>query len=404
MVPEAALVVRRIIISSGGSRAVRIGQFCIRYPPAMGGAETHVHEITNRFRKRGHEVSVFTTDLDTEFPFKKLEGTEDPDWVVRRRAYNPFPFHYVVAPGMVKDIGADLDLVHAHSYGYFQTNLSSFVAGLKDIPLVITPHYHPPWTMIGGSGRMAARKVFDRYAAPFLLSRADVIVNVSHAERRQMDGIVPKGVKRVVIPNGIDLTAFSPPPDGKTFRERYGIEGPMLLYTGRLAQNKRLEHVIEALPAILGEVPDLTFVAVGTDNGMRELWTALAKRTGVLDSMKFIDFVPYDVLVDAYGAADVYILPSDYEAFGIVLLEAMAAKCPTVVSRVGGVTDVVVDGKTGYLYEYGNVDMLSEKVLALLADPELRADMGETGRRRVEDMFTWDRVVDMLLDLYGTLV
>ncbi len=383
---------------------MRIGQFCIRYPPAMGGAETHVHEISSRFRKRGHEVKVFTTDLDTEFPFKKLEDSRDPDWVVRRKAYNPFPFHYVVAPGMVKDVGADLDIVHAHSYGYFQTNLSSFVAGMKDVPLVISPHYHPPWTMIGGSGRMAARKVFDRYAAPFLLSRADVIVNVSHAERRQMDGIVPKGVKRVVIPNGIDLTAFSPIPDGKAFRETYGIEGPMLLYTGRLAQNKRLEHVIETLPTILKEFPDLTFVAVGTDNGMLEPWTKLAKTTGVLDRVKFIDFVPYDVLVDSYGAADVYVLPSDYEAFGIVLLEAMAAKCPTVVSKVGGVTDVVDDGRTGYLYEYANVEMLAEKVLALLADGDLRREMGENGRCRVEENFTWDRVVDMLLELYGKLV
>jgi len=383
---------------------VRIDQFCVRYPPAMGGVETHVLEISRRFRARGHEVRVITTDLDTEFPFARLGPVDDPPWVTRRRAYDPFPFHYVVSPGMLRDLRTDADVIHAHSYGYFHTNLAPFIAGLRDIPLVVTPHYHPPWTMIGGPGRMQARRGFDRVVAPFLLSRASAIVNVSHAERDQMEGIVPTGVCQVVIPNGIDMTAFTPPPTGEAFRERYGIDGSVLLYTGRLAQNKRLEHVIEVLPDIVAEHPDLTLVAVGQDNGMKGEWARLAKRLGVRDHVRFIDYVPYEILVDAYGAADVYVLPSDYEAFGIVLVEAMAARRPVVASRFGGVTDVVNDGVTGYLYEYGDLDALRGRILELLADDGLRARMGDAGRRRVEALFTWNHVVDRLFDLYTTLL
>ncbi len=382
---------------------MRISQFCIRYPPAMGGVETHVKEISERFIRRGHEVTVHTTDLDTEFPFARLREVDDPPWVVRHRARNPFPFHYVVAPGMLRAIGDAVDIVHAHSYGYFQTNLAPFVAGLRDVPLVVTPHYHPPWTMIGGEGRMRARRAFDRAVAPFLLSRASAIVNVSREERDQMDGVVPHGVRREVIPNGIDLGRFTPPPDGRAFREEHGIEGRMLLYTGRLAKNKRLEHVIEMLPGLLADHDDLTFVAVGADNGMREPWERLARDKRVAERVRFIDFVPYDVLVDAYGAADVYILPSDYEAFGIVLLEAMAAKVPVVASRVGGVPDVVEDGVTGRLYPYGDLDALREAVDGLLRDPAEGARMGERGRNRVAEHFTWDSVVDRLLGLYGDL-
>jgi len=100
----------------------------------------------------------------------------------------------------------------------------------------------------------------------------------------------------------------------------------------------------------------------------------------------------------------VFVLPSDYEAFGIVLLEAMAARTPVVASRVGGVPDVVEDGVTGLLYPYGNLDALATALDGLLGDAAERARMGERGRERVERLFTWDSVVDRLLGLYAELI
>jgi glycosyltransferase involved in cell wall biosynthesis len=157
------------------------------------------------------------------------------------------------------------------------------------------------------------------------------------------------------------------------------------------------------MPSLLGEFPDLRLVAIGRDNGMRDPWVSLARRLDVSDHVLFLDYLPYHELVDAYGACDIYVLPSEYEAFGIVLLEAMASRRPVVAADVGGVSDVVVDGETGYLVRYGDRDAMRNALLRLLRDPDLRDRFGRAGRQRVEAYFTWDRVVDMLEEIYREL-
>ena len=111
-----------------------------------------------------------------------------------------------------------------------------------------------------------------------------------------------------------------------------------------------------------------------------------------------------ELLLSAYPACDVFVLPSEYEAFGLVLLEAMSCEKPCVATNVGGVPEVVEDGKTGLLVEYGNPVALASAIIKLLGDEEKRRSMGMAGRKRVIENFTWPKIVDKIEGVYRELV
>ncbi|MEF8834915.1 MAG: glycosyltransferase family 4 protein [Candidatus Thermoplasmatota archaeon] len=384
-------------------------QLCIRYPPAPGGAETHVSSLTNSLVDLGHSVSVYSSDLYKEFPFTKLDSDKKTKVPVKRhRAYSlKDDLHYVFFPSLFSSmLKEDFDIYHAHSYGYFHMNVASFFKHLKDKPLVITPHFHPEWSMWGGKKRKMIRGFYDRAIGQTVLDSTDKIIGVSGNEislLRERFEIPDEKIE--VIPNGIDPDEFEPIPEGDKFRESFDIEGNLILYTGRLASNKGLLNLIDSMPKVLEEKPDTTFVCVGEDEGMEEQMKRKARKLGVEDSLLITGYIEdYDVFKSAYSAADIHVLPSEYEAFGIVLLEAMMCETPCIGTDVGGVPEVIDKGETGFIVDYGDIEGLASKILNLLRNPELRKKMGEKGRKRVLENFTWKKVAKKVERVYEELV
>lgn len=386
---------------------MRVIQACIRYPPAKGGAETHVHAVATRLKQRGHDVTVYTSNLKTEFPMARLDGPYgEVDGVsVRRFVAHSMPdgLHWVWMPSMGAMRKDKADIVHAHSYGYHQTHIAAKAAKRLSVPFVYTPHYHPPYSTTGGAGRRGLRSAYDRFLGVKPFRAASLVIAVSSPELELMRPMIPPKTRTVVIPNGIELSRFQGQGDGRAFRELHKIWGPMLLYTGRLAVNKRLESVIELLPEMLKEFPDLTFVAVGEDHGMKAAWQELAAKLGVEKRVLFIGHVSSDELVEAYRACDAFVLPSDYEAFGIVLLEAMACGKVCVATRVGGVSDIVTDRETGLLVPYGDPQALRSALISVLGDASLRRELGGAAKRAVGEKFDWDSVVSRIEAEYRSL-
>jgi glycosyltransferase involved in cell wall biosynthesis len=383
---------------------VKVLTAAIRYPPAPGGAETHAHEVAKELVKRGHDVQVYTSDLRREHPFEHLEEPFDlvegvP--VVRKRAYSAGEaFHYPVMPGEMDMLRMPADVLHAHSFGYFHTNVMALRRRLRGTPLVITPHYHPPETMQGGWARRQLRRLYDGEVANWVFDQADVIIAVSRAELGSMAHHISDLDKVRVIPNGIDPSRFEALPDPATFLEPRGINGPMVLYVGRLAVNKRMEMVLEALPNLLEDEPDLELVIAGPDDGAGAEWKALTEELGIGSSVRFEGFLSEEDLIAAFTAADVFVLPSDWEAFGIVLLEAMACRTPCICSDRGGAPEVVVDGETGLVAPYADGEAWGSALAELIGDPERRRAMGEKGRRRAMEEFCWSAIVDRIEVVY----
>lgn len=367
-----------------------------------------MHALATRLKARGHEVTVYTSDLSTEFPMAKLDGAySEVDGVPVRRfraSSMPGALHWVRMPSMKAMLRDRADIIHMHSYGYYQTHVASKAAGKLGAPLVYTPHYHPPYSTTGGASRKGLRSVYDKALGVKPFRAASLVIAVSSPELELMRPMIPPGTKTIVIPNGIDLSRFAGSGDGRAFRERHAIHGTMLLFTGRLAVNKRLEHVIELMPELVKEFPDLIFCVVGEDHGMLKEYRALAEKSGAGAHVKFVGHVSPDELIEAYRACDAFVLPSDYEAFGIVLLEAMACGKPVVATHVGGVSDIVTDRQTGLLVPYGDKAALRGALTSVLGDHTLRRELGGAAHRSVGEKFDWDSVVRRVEEQYGLLL
>ena len=384
---------------------MNIIQGCVRYPPAPGGAETVVRAYSEGLQSKGHNVEVITTDLYTETPFvkKKMPSEVSGIPVSRHSAYSiSGEAHYVLAPVMVTSfLKKKADIIHTHSYGYFQNHAAWIKERFQSTPWVITPHFHPSWSMWGGSKRRTLRDFYDTVVGKSTLESADLITCVSKHEKEMLIkeiGLNDDNIK--IIYNGIYWKDWEKLPDKELFRTKYPeVSDKFVIFAGRLATNKGIHDLIEAVSIEESERFDL--VVMGADMGLGGDLDKLALSKNV--KMHRIGHVDDSIYRSALSAAEVLVLPSEYEAFGIVLLEAAAAQTTVVAARVGGTPEAMSEGKNGLLVEYSDPVSLSKAIFTILDDEKLAKEMSIFGREFAKD-FSWSNIVNMLEKEYDLLL
>jgi D-inositol-3-phosphate glycosyltransferase len=302
--------------------------------------------------------------------------------------------------------GVDYDLIHAHYW-------LSGVVGLTlrerwTIPMLQMFH------TLGDLKNRVARRAADLEPAVRLREEARVIasaerlVAASVAERAHLVRHAGADPERIaVVPCGVDTELFTPG-DAEAARATLGRSGdPLILYVGRLAPIKGLETLLDAIALLARRGRRVRLVVVGGDAdepqdgheaGLRARITTL----GIGDLVSFAGPQPQETLRTHYVAADVTVLPSHYESFGMVALEAMACGSPVVASRVGGLTTTVRDGVTGFLVAEGDVNALAGRLETLLADPDLRWRLGREGIRWAAQ-HRWPCVAEAICREYALL-
>ncbi len=248
-------------------------------------------------------------------------------------------------------------------------------------------------------GRMPRKRV----AARMAIQQATVLAANSNWTRdlclEVLDemGLRPGGFEVRTIPLGTDPTHFRPGLDTSHVRARYGLDrGRWLLTVARLAVHKGIDTGLKTLAALREAYPDLRYAIVGTGSKQHDL-EALAGSLGVADRVRFLTSVPDDDLPALYNCAELYLglsRPAELliEGFGIALSEASACGIPVVGGMAGGIPDAVRDGETGVLVDSTDLAAVVGTVRTLLGDGDLRARLGQSGRRAVESYFNWDRV------------
>jgi glycosyltransferase involved in cell wall biosynthesis len=387
---------------------VRIAQLSTRYPPGPGGVERHVHELSVRLARRGHEVRVLTSDLRQEFPMHRLgpevariETVEQVS--VRRLAVWSLPseLHYPFFRGLDRALAEYRpEVLHAHTYGTHHASIARRYAQRTGRPFVLTAHYHPPWSIHGGWLRHRIRDFYDhRLAAPIMADASLVIVQSREEERLLRVHGFPLP-KVAIIPPG--YTPLPPPSEGEhAFARAAGINGPFVLFVGRLATNKGLLPLVEGFAALAKHDPRAELVIVGADDGLGPAVSDRAQQLGIAGRLHRLGFLEDErLLAAAFAEARVFVLPSQYEAFGLVLLEAMAAGTPVIASRVGGIPEFVEEGKAGRLMTPESAEELGKLLLELWDDEPTRRRLGEYGRTEVVPRFSWEEVTDRLEAVY----
>ena len=384
---------------------MKILQGCVRYPPAPGGAETVVKAYSEGLRDLGHDVEVITTDLYTETPFVKKEMPSEVNGinVTRHKAYTVSgEAHYVLAPGMVQSfLSKKADIIHTHSYGYFQNHAGWIRERFQSTPWVITPHFHPSWSMWGGAKRKTLREFYDTVIGKGTMESADLITCVSKHEREMLVseiGISEDNIK--IIYNGINWKDWQILPDKNIFRKQYpDISDKFVLFAGRLATNKGLSDLISAMDLVNQKSVDL--VITGADMGLGKQLEKEASEKGV--RMHRLGHIDDETYRSVLAAAEMLVLPSEYEAFGIVLLEAAAAETAVIGTNVGGIPEAMSPGNNGLIVEYNDVDNLSKSIATLLDDAKMCKEMGKAGRVWAKN-FSWDSILKELEQEYRSII
>ena len=384
---------------------MKILQGCVRYPPAPGGAETVVKAYSEGLRDLGHDVEVVTTDLYTETPFvkKKMPSVVNGINVTRHKAYTVSgEAHYVLAPGMVQSfLSKNADIIHTHSYGYFQNHAGWIRERFQSTPWVITPHFHPSWSMWGGSKRKTLREFYDTVIGKGTLEAADLITCVSKHERDMLVseiGLKEDNIK--IIYNGINWADWSSVPNKEVFRKQYPtVSEKFVLFAGRLATNKGLSDLISAMQLIDKKSVDL--VITGADMGLGKQLEKEASDKGV--TMHRLGHIDDETYRSVLAAAEMLVLPSEYEAFGIVLLEAAAAKTAVIGTNVGGIPEAMSPDNNGLIVEYNDVDNLAKSIAILLEDEKMCKEMGKSGRDWAKN-FSWESIVKEIEHEYKLII
>ncbi|HYM15969.1 MAG TPA: glycosyltransferase [Dehalococcoidia bacterium] len=377
-----------------------------------GGMNVYVRELSRELGSRGYTIDVFTRLASDAAPEVQPFG---PNARVVHIAAGPnAPVEKEAIAGVLDEFeagvrafvtreGSAYDVVHSH---YWMSGVvASRLAADWGVPHVAMFHTlgevknrahageHEP------AGRIAAERA--------IAAAADRIVVASQHERHLLMSLYgARGDAISVVPCGVDLDLFAPM-DKEFARRRLGIGASqrIILFVGRIEPLKGIDILISAA-AQLHDDENFAVLIVGGDARARAQIDELRRHAaalGIDHHISFIGAVPHETLPLYYNAADVCVVPSYYESFGLVAVESMACGTPVIASRVGGLTSTVSDGETGYLVPWRCPEPFAERLELLLENDELRASFGRAGREAVE-RFRWANVADAVAALYEELL
>ncbi|ENN96075.1 group 1 glycosyl transferase [Methanocaldococcus villosus KIN24-T80] len=385
---------------------MKIAMVTWEYPPKIvGGLAIHCKGLAEALVKLGHEVDIITADHHLP-EYENIRGVNV--YRVRPLTHSHFlTYAILMAEEMEKKIGIlkrDYDVVHCHDW------MTHFVgANLKHVvnmPYVQSIH-STEQGRCGGIHSEDSRTIAGiEYLSTY---EACQVITVSKSLKDEICYIynVPEDKVRVIY-NGINPEEFDieiSEEERLAIRRNIGVYDHeiMILYVGRLTYQKGVEYLIRAMPIILSKFPNAKLVIAGNGD-MRGYLEDLSYRVGVRDRVIFLGFVGGDFLPKLYKASDIVVIPSIYEPFGIVALEAMAAGKPVVATSVGGLREIIKHEYNGiWVYPY-NPESIAWGVERVLSDEGLRKYIINNAKKEVYEKYSWMNIAKETVKVYETAI
>lgn len=376
------------------------------YPPnIIGGIARHVDELSKFLSKKGADVTVVTPEASSSPLIEEKEGVH----VIRVQIQIPAPNFYnwiflmnhffgKKIAQLIKENGS-FDIVHGHDWMVVP---SVSEAGYYTSSKFVLTFHSLEFRRSQGSQTLESRMIESlEWWGSYDSSKVIVCSDSMKKDVLQRFNVNPKKIS--VIPNGIDPRRLNVDVDVSRTRERYGIywQELMILFVGRLTSQKGCEYLIRAMPQILGK-HNAKLLIVG-DGPSRSFLESEAYRLGISNRVLFTGFLPDQEMIRLMKSADVLVVPSVYEPFGIVALEGMAAGVPVVASDVDGLSEIVRHEENGIKVFPHNSSSIFWGINRVLSDYQLKERIRQRGKEDVEREFSWSAIADKTVEIYESL-
>ncbi len=374
------------------------------YPPrVIGGISPHIYFLSKHLVKQDMKVYVVTCDFPGAPAHEVVDGVE----VYRVDSYkNPSPdfatWVYLMNMNMQKETAAlmnkisdKVDVIHAHDWLVANAGI-----GLKHIfrkPLLVTMHSTEMGRRNGlhtnAEHMIHETEAWLTYEAWKVICCSDYMINhVKYVFGLPTD-------KLVMVPNGVNTQSYEGNEDLTVFRGKFALpEEKIVLFVGRLVYEKGIHILINAVPKILSKV-NAKFIIVGSGY-MKEQLLNIVRSMGLEHKVLFEGFMDEATLQRLQRVADVSVVPSLFEPFGIVALEAMAAKSPVVASDTGGLSEIIDHEKTGVKVYPNNPDSLAWGITKILTDDSFAKNIRDNAYRQVQEKYDWEKIAQQTKQIY----
>jgi 1,4-alpha-glucan branching enzyme len=361
------------------------------FPSSVGGREKYVFYLAKNLAKKGHDVRVFTCSDRLKKLKEKKNGFET---IYSKTIKIPSPgAKYRICFGMLRDLKKfDPDIIHAHDSRHYTTFLSYIYSKRSRKPMILTEHgFHSMRNVTNllyfFYNKLVSRKIF---------RQAEKVIAVSDSLKKELVRLGVPEKKIAVVHNAIDLQDYSPKAK-QVLKSEFGKR--MVFSAGRLIEEKGFQHLIRAVPCILKEFPETMFLIAGPDHYYRSHLEKLSKGMGVSEKVLLLGSICEDELRSFMKSADAIVIPSTYEPFGIIALEAMAFEKPIVASDVGGLSEIFSGGGNALLVKPGNHEQICEGIKRIFRDKRLAKKLSLGAGKKVRD-YDWGKSVDKVISLY----
>jgi glycogen(starch) synthase len=390
---------------AGVNKILRVLTFSWEYPPrVVGGLARHVHDLSVSLAADGVDVDVITIDESGTSPAEEMmQGVH----VIRVKPYNLVPRDFISGilqlnlSMMEKTLslvrqGERYDIVHAHDW------LVAYAAraakhALK-LPLVATIHA----TEYGRNRGLHTDE--QRYISDvewWLTYEAWKVICCSRYMHHELQRVFHLPDDKIeIIPNGVEPQQFKAGRVDPSVLKLYAApDENIVFFIGRLVQEKGVQILLEAVPQVLAAVPKTKFIIAGKGPVLDAL-RVQARQMGIEHHLYFTGYINDMTRNALYQAAKAAVFPSLYEPFGIVALEAMAAKAPVIVSDIGGLSEIVEHGVDGLKCYPGNAISLADQLVTLLQNEVFARQLAEKAYQKVESEFSWQEIATQTRNIY----
>jgi 1,2-diacylglycerol 3-alpha-glucosyltransferase len=377
------------------------------YHPDVNGAAYFTYRLATSLAKRGHNVFVMC-------PSRSFKNTVSNDkgvtvYGIRSisvRVYQNFRISPLFISGIIRGVVEEIspDIIHIQNHFLIGRRVVSAAKKLG-IPVIGTNHFMPENLVHYLHLPEIAEKGLRKFAWRECVRIFEQLDFVTTPTKTAVGLLKNAGFSKDVMPIscGIDLERFKPTNDGLYLKQIFAVPNnkPVLLYVGRLDKEKRIDVILRALPDIL-RVTSVHLVLAGVGKEKQKL-EELTEKLGIQNAVTFTGFVPDKDLQNIYRITDLFMIAGIAELQSIVTMEAMASGLPVVAVNAMALPELVHDGENGYLFSDGDSQMLAEKVIAILSNQTMRAQMSQKSLEIIKD-HDINKVIEKYESIYNEII